>query len=66
MFKKNSKKRPFLLATDEETPLRVVTPYKLISHEYANIRKVYFIIAWHIYFFQNFQRQFNLFGNFLV
>ena len=24
----------------------MVTPYKLISHENANIRKVYFIIAW--------------------
>ena len=46
--------------------LRVVTPYKLISRENADIRKVYFIIAWHIYFFQNFQLQFNLFGNFPV
>ena len=35
--------------------LRVVTSYKLISHENANIRTVYFIIAWHIYFFQNVQ-----------
>ena len=32
--------------------LRVVTPYDLISHENANIRKVYFIIAWYIYFFR--------------
>ena len=46
--------------------LRVVTPYKLIPHENANIRKVYFIVAWHIYFLQNFQLQFNLFGHFLV
>ena len=45
--------------------LRVVTPYKLISHENANIRKVYFIIAWHKYFSQNFQ-QITKFGNFLV
>ena len=44
----------------------MVTPHKLISHENANIRKVYIIIAWHIYFFQNFQLQFNLFDNFLV
>ena len=28
--------------------LRLVTPYKLISHENANIRKVYFIIACNI------------------
>ena len=34
--------------------LRVVTPYKLISHENENIRKVYFIIAWHIHIFQIF------------
>ena len=35
--------------------LKVVTPYKLIYHENANIRKVYFIIACNIYFFQIFQ-----------
>ena len=35
--------------------LRVVTPYKLISHETANIRKLYFTIACNIYFFQIFQ-----------
>ena len=46
--------------------LKVVTPYKLISHGNANIRKVNFIIAWHINFFQNFQLKFNLFGNFIV
>ena len=46
--------------------LRVVTPHKLISLENANIRKVYFIFGWQIYFFQNFQLQFNLSGNFLV
>ena len=34
--------------------LKVVTNSKLISHENANIRKVYFITAWHIYFFRIF------------
>ena len=35
--------------------LRVFAPYKLISHENANIRKLYFIIACNIYFFQIFR-----------
>ena len=45
--------------------LRVVTQHKLIPHDNANIRTVYFIYAWQIYFFQNFQLQFNLSGHFL-
>ena len=45
--------------------VRVATPHKLLSHENENIRKVYFIFAWQIYFFQNFQLQFNISGNFL-
>ena len=45
--------------------LRVVTPHKSIPHENANIRKVYFIFAWQIYIFQNFQLHFDLSGHFL-
>ena len=46
--------------------LRVATPHELLPHENANMRKVDFIFSWQIYFFQNFQLQFNLYGNFLV
>ena len=56
----------FILYKYNDMHLRIDNPHKLISHENANIRKVYFIIAWHIYVFQNFPLQFNLFSNFLV
>ena len=52
--------------------LRVVTPYKLISHEYANIRKLYFIIPCNIYFFHIFRVEimsvciFEIFQYFMV
>ena len=56
----------FILQKYNNMHLRVVTPHELIPHENANILTVYFIIAQQIYFFQYFQLQFNLSGNFLV